>query len=387
MTTEPSGCFARWYFAATIGSLAVVLLMNGVVDPLQYYHRPWFDQAFVKNQRNQNAGLIKQYDFDSVVVGTSHCHNFVPSEVGRILGWRSLRVSMSGSTSCEQRIVLENAIASGKVGHVLWCLDDFSFLKQKDVVADPAFPFHLYRKSWDVPFQYLLSKHTISDSFRVLRKNGSRDLETYGTWLTDYAYGEKAVMKFWTDTKNQFRSVERGLTCDAEIVNANVQQNLIEIVKAHPEIDFRLFFPPHPIVCYVYDFRLGDDRFPARIAFKRRVVQELAEAPNCRIYDFQPEDRYLHDLDGYKDLTHFGPHLNTEILNAVVNDECRISVANLDAKLERLEEQVREFLSRQSMPEGKYFSQLKLAKIPAVVRYLEKSPAVAEKPREATLHR
>ena len=79
--------------------------LNFVVDPLQLF-RParLFAAMYSPDSRMQDAGLIRSQDFDTVFMGTSLAIHFRQSDIDRALGVRSLKLSMTGSNSSEQRL-------------------------------------------------------------------------------------------------------------------------------------------------------------------------------------------------------------------------------------------------------------------------------------------
>ncbi len=85
-----------------LGASAAIILMaatlNFVVDPLQLF-RPsrLFPAMYSADTRMQDAGLIQSQPFDTALMGTSLAIHFRQSDIDRILGGRSLKLSMTGS--------------------------------------------------------------------------------------------------------------------------------------------------------------------------------------------------------------------------------------------------------------------------------------------------
>src|SRR3984885_11251140 len=91
--------------------MAAAVALNFVVDPLQIF-RParLFAAMYSQDSRMQDAGLIRSQDFDTVFMGTSLAIHFRQSDIDRILGVHSLKLSLNGSTSTEQNFVLAAAL-------------------------------------------------------------------------------------------------------------------------------------------------------------------------------------------------------------------------------------------------------------------------------------
>ncbi|MWV61884.1 hypothetical protein DCO58_07180 [Helicobacter saguini] len=55
-------------------------------DPLQLFHKPFLrDETFLHDLRSQNRGIIENYDFNSVILGTSMLENTLPKDANEIL--------------------------------------------------------------------------------------------------------------------------------------------------------------------------------------------------------------------------------------------------------------------------------------------------------------
>lgn len=95
--------------------------------PITIYHRPsWYTPLLSEEERYQNPGLAKNYDYDNIIIGTSMTENFLPSQVDASLGGTTLKLSMEGSTVDEHYKIAKLALETGKVKQVLWGLDYFS---------------------------------------------------------------------------------------------------------------------------------------------------------------------------------------------------------------------------------------------------------------------
>jgi hypothetical protein len=86
------------FLGATAAIIAMAVGLNFMVDPLQLF-RParLFTAMYSPDTRMQNAGLVQSQQFDTVLMGTSLAIHFRQSDVDRILGGRSLKLSVTGS--------------------------------------------------------------------------------------------------------------------------------------------------------------------------------------------------------------------------------------------------------------------------------------------------
>src|SRR5260221_13952361 len=127
--------------------IVMAAALNFVVDPLQLF-RParLFAAMYSPDSRMQNAGLIRSQDFDTVFMGTSLAIHFRQSDIDRMLGVRSLKLAMTGSTSREQSFVLAAALERHP-RRVIWQIDDWIFRDAPDVDHLAYLPADLYRRN------------------------------------------------------------------------------------------------------------------------------------------------------------------------------------------------------------------------------------------------
>ena len=74
----------KWMQFFFIYSLILLIIIGGVVayiDPFFHYHKP--NSTFyytLDNARSQNDGILKHFDYDAVITGSSITENFKTSE-------------------------------------------------------------------------------------------------------------------------------------------------------------------------------------------------------------------------------------------------------------------------------------------------------------------
>ena len=60
-------------FSLLLSALLIMGTINVVIDPLFQYHKPWFGlEPVVTNERYQNAGIAKNFDFEKRIVPISY---------------------------------------------------------------------------------------------------------------------------------------------------------------------------------------------------------------------------------------------------------------------------------------------------------------------------
>ncbi|WP_300673607.1 hypothetical protein [Helicobacter sp. UBA3407] len=84
-----------------VGLFLVLILY--FYDPFLLYHKPYFrEETYSDDIRMQAKGIIKHYNFDSYILGTSMLANTSAKEAKEKLGGEWVNISMSGSTFRER---------------------------------------------------------------------------------------------------------------------------------------------------------------------------------------------------------------------------------------------------------------------------------------------
>ncbi len=98
----------KLFLSLVLASIILLLSALYIYDPLQIFHKPWGrETTFHKNMRHQAAGIINNYEFDSIILGTSMLENTSANEASEIFGGTFANISMSASDFYERKIILE----------------------------------------------------------------------------------------------------------------------------------------------------------------------------------------------------------------------------------------------------------------------------------------
>lgn len=327
--------FFLGFFGALTLALGLVGSFNYIVDPFHYYHGlTAINHVFFPGfQRYQNVGLARSFKYDTVVIGTSVTENFLPSEIDRSWGGRAIKLSISGSTSYEQYLILRQAIATGQVRRVIWGLDISAFYGPPQRVRDDQgrFPFFMYRRPELLNLEYPLSLSTVNLSLRVLRGWGETDLDQLDAWYKRATFGEAAVLKSWTGSCSpsaaKYRTGRFALPAAmVRQMRQAVRQNLLSQIRANPAIVFYLFLPPMARLIYL---PAADGVLTYALPLRRYLAETVAGEPNVRMFDFQTMDSLTEDLSRYKDTLHYDLATSEYLIKAMHDGEERVDRSQL----------------------------------------------------------
>lgn len=345
--TEPSyRSFLIGFFAALTLVLAAIGSFNYVVDPFHYYRGPTaINHVFFPGfQRYQNVGLARSFKYDTVVIGTSITENFLPSYIEHAWGGKVVKLSISGSTAYEQFLILQQAIATGQVRRVLWGLDVGAFYGGARRVRSEQspFPYYMYRRPAILNIEYPLSLSTLNLSLRVLRGWGETDLDDLDTWYKRAEFGTAAVLKGMSEAcaatapkylPGRFDPPRQIL----DMMRDTVRQNLVALVRAHPDIVFYLFLPPMADPIYL---PAGTGLLTVSLPLRAFLAETVGDAANVHLFDFQTMPALTDDLRRYKDPLHFDLATSKYLIDAMRDDRGRVDRRQLLAASNNLIDQV-----------------------------------------------
>jgi hypothetical protein len=348
--------------ASALIMLAAVAL-NFVVDPLQLF-RParFYHPMYSTDSRMQNAGLIRSQDFDTVFMGTSLAIHFKQSDIDRLLGVRSLKLAMTGSTSHEQSFVLAAALERHPK-RVIWQMDDWIFQDAADVDQDMYLPADLYRRDLKGIAGYLFSGAMARESLWMLARS-TKPLEKTVARLTsgilvkfpipsvdevnvlrpDYdvsaAYNARKAIAAFTNITAPARSAYLASGYNYAAMVRNFERDAISLIANHPDVQFEIYFPPYSILQWV----AMRDASPATLKiiydFTDYAAKRLAVFGNVSLCDFREAKEITYDLSNYADVIHHSPTVDLKVLSMLAEGKYLVDRASPTASLDRLKAQV-----------------------------------------------
>jgi hypothetical protein len=346
--------------AAVILSAAA---LNYVVDPLQLF-RPArsFAAMYSADTRMQDAGLIRSQEFDTVFMGTSLAIHYRQSDIDKALGVRSLKLSMTGSSSKEQSFVLAAALERHPK-RVIWQMDDWIFREAADVDAESYFSADLYRRNARGMAFYLFSGAMARESLWILARS-IPPLQPVTAKLTSdavfkfpiadvddinalppgfdvaAAYNAKRALSAFKRITDPVRSSYLADGYDYAAMVQAFERDAIGLIENHPDVKFEIYFPPYSILQFV----AMRDAAPATLKvvydFTAYAIPRLTRFSNVRLHDFRSLKAITHELDNYGDVIHHSPAIDLKILSALAERKYIVDPAAPLASLEQLKAQV-----------------------------------------------
>ena len=303
----------RWLRSFVLIVLALVLLLSAlmyVVDP--FFRFRVKDNSYMLNPRYVNAGLIRNYDYDTLIIGSSMTQNFNMELFRQELGAKPLHVSMGGITPLETAELLSFADEIGRAERYYVGIDLHCFNTEPTLSNNPSYLFDgsplstaRYLMSYEAWFRFLpvdlaflaLNAADVSLPPKFAR---SCDIDMLANWADDFSYGEDVVLSNYLSDDYAVSEVDTvGL---AERLQNNFELVFDSIAGFEEDVVF--FFPPYSMLYWHNSAEYMDIFLDAKAYFIAR-----AEELGCTVYDFQPLPQCM-DLSYYRDSSHYSAELN-----------------------------------------------------------------------------
>lgn len=322
----------RWVLGVLIALLLVLSLAAGlvyVVDPFQHYRAMTLMTPVVdsKLQAYYNVGMARNYDYDTLLVGSSVTENTSTKLVEELFGGTAINLPFSGGTLPAFARMLDAAFETRQLSRVFICLDNFAVAGEPEE-TNMDIPNYLYDHNPLTDVYYLLSWDSITKVVELIQYN--RQADTPDQLDLDKLY-------YWGDqtTFNARRTLLSFGTYNGEFMDPfptegkvwqmteNINRYLRPYIEAHPETEFYLYFPPYSSLQW-YSERVNG-MLDRQLFYRSFYTEQLLAFQNVKLFDFQANVEWVEDLEQYKDMAHYAPWINDAMIEAMAADDFLIT--------------------------------------------------------------
>lgn len=340
---------SKWYLIEFFVIIFVVLGIVGKyvvkVDPFFHYHKPDTERYYyaLNNERSQNDGISKRFDYNMLITGTSMIQNFKTTEANEI--WaeecaNAIKVPYAGASYKEINDNLVRALENNtNLRIIIRGLDISRFLDSKDEMRFELdyYPTYLYDDIIWNDVEYLFNRDVIFDRVYSMRtetvETGIMSFDEYSNWMSGYTFGAETVMELNGGASDITIGEPMHLTeQEKEQVLENIDQNVTSLAMRYPDVDFYYFFTPYSIAYWGEQVQNGS--IYRQIEAERLVIEEILKCDNIKLYSFNNRTDITTDLNNYKDSAHYGEWINSLMLRWMHEGECLLTEENYEAYLE-----------------------------------------------------
>ena len=284
--------YTKWWKIVTICVFSIIsaaALLVYIVDPHYRYRLPKFYDTVYYEIYYTAPRLIKDSDFDLFMLGSSMCRNFYLDDIDRTFHCKSLKFAAAGATTFDLKKFIDLALeAQGKkLNRIVYSLDIYALNKTEPHYKNAGF---MYRTDHKEDYKYLFDRQSYSSMLyilkRKLRPSGKRGIQTDRNKMfstenakTRYCHEEVVISAKHYATHGH---AQRPYIPQSE---KTLKTELLDLIDAHPEIEFTVYLPPYHIYSFCISEYLGEA--DELIKQRTRVLKELLKRKNVRLFDFQ----------------------------------------------------------------------------------------------------
>lgn len=340
--------FIAWFIIISIVFGLAVCSLVYVMDPLYLYHKLNKDNFYGATERYQMPGLIKNMEYDTLLVGTSMGRNFVEEEVNKWFNSKSFNGSLPASTAREQRMVADLSVRNHRLKNMIWELNYYSFSNEPDWVEEGSSPFPTYMYDDNVfnDIKYLLNPYSRKMAFITWTANQNK-LTYHRDPYKLYKFGDEIEKYTIENSRERLENAAKRPINDAEtakIMMESFESNVVSFVEDNPEINFKFFFAPYSIVIPVEFNKMDPMYTQERIKFKKYVYERLSQFENVDFYDFQDNKEVVYNVANYmSDGIHYYRYVNDWIIKELTTTKAVEDEKQYNKRLDQYEEMINNF--------------------------------------------
>lgn len=318
-----------WSICLLVLALVTLGLLGGItafIDPYFHYHAPLeYLQYPLNNQRYQNDGIAANFDYDTIITGSSITTNFLASECDELFDANSVKVSFDNASFTETSRVIRRGFEAGKpIKLVISSMDDTWLFDERGHLNYDC-PDYLYDRSPLNDTPYLLNKEIFCQAVLGVLDHTSQGMATtsfdeYSFWgnLPYVSFGRAEVMG------HAMREPQRNSPLP---FTRELRQRLIEnfaadaarLAQEHPDTRFVYFAPPYSIVHWNDLEKCG--QLKRTFEAYELATQLLLEVKNIEIFALCADFDTTTNPDLYMDARHYAPEINSRILRQIRSGE------------------------------------------------------------------
>lgn len=327
-------------------------LISYIVDPFfQFRAKP--GTRYFLNPRFITGGLAKNYDYNTVVLGSSMTQNF-NLNILRNIDAESKPVKLStGGMNCLEMEYIYSFIKKEQVKTFIINIDIPPFNATFEEVRYPQCLYengimnklkYLYGYETFVRFTpidigltiYLEDKKNITPEYDM-----KTNIDNVGNTSLNVHYGADYVKQLylsgWTVSEQTLKDMQPRMQNRLDSMLARMSPD------KYPDAEYIFVMPPYSALYWYYTKQQGYyDEF---INFTRYISKSISKYNNVRIAFFFDIDE-ITDLNYYADITHFNPAISDKILKNINNPVYTLDSLNIDYRLQKVDSLVNVFVEQ-----------------------------------------
>lgn len=333
MSQKKAKKYLIWLLVLFLGPLFLVAVLVAVIDPFFQYHKPIPGVNYIiDNQYSQNAGIAKNFDYDSIILGSSMTTNFDTNLFYETMGLQTIKLCYNGAFPKDIDRIMELVTDShNQVKEVFLGIDIYTYKTTPGLVAYEVPPY-LYDDNLFNDVSYLLNKDVILEYILKPHENTPVN-EMYWFW-EDVTFSRESVLASYAAPSETVAALPENYY--EENITENLAAYILPYIEEMPDTTFTVFFPPYSIL--YWNSRSIDGSLEAEIQGEKQIIETLLQYPNVRVFYFQNDYEFITDLDHYSDYTHFTQEMNNYMTECFADGTNSLTLSDYESTLDAMKD-------------------------------------------------
>ncbi|WP_104747592.1 hypothetical protein [Helicobacter cetorum] len=341
-------------FLFMLSAVVGVGIFNYIIDPFEYFRKAKYPIDYTsQDDYLLFNGLIKHYDFENVIAGSSVSMNFSLKDTEKTLNMpKVIKLGMVSSVPIETIPTLSFALQHKPIKNILmdltlllngekYRLPYFMLQKYYPPINSLLYLFNIsvFKKSLYYTFRFIPSiakilKPTPFDLMFNIYNNS--EIETYDSSHLYHSY------KTLTDKVEKFlkdKTLKDPHFTNSKEFDEKWTFQLVSFVKEHPNIHFIFWINPSNILYYK---AFPQSSIKDILEFDMFVTRKIVAYPNVEIHDLRtmPLASSIHQ---YMDTGHFDLKGAHEVLEAIKSKKYLLNKNNIDLFNQKLIKMIEDY--------------------------------------------
>ena len=312
------------------------------IDPFFHYHKPNLSDYYyvLDNQRSQNDGICRHFDYNAIITGTSMTENFRTTEADELFGCNFIKVAYAGGSYKEINDNIEKALRAKNIRIVIRGLDYNKLLSNvDDMITDPGvYPTYLYDNNVLNDIEYIFNRDVVFGRVyqMTVDKNqegflpGITSFDEYSRWQNNYTFGINTVCPNGVELNKTSDDMHLSEEEKSMIVE-NIRENVTRVPDEFPDTQFFYFYTPYSAAWWCEQYNAGE--MYKWLEAERTATEMIISHDNIHLFSFNNLFGLTKDLNNYKDSRHYAAWINSLILKWMHDGTYQITKDNYEEYL------------------------------------------------------
>ena len=336
----------KWIFSVFALVIVFIITLSSVVyivDPFFQFRAK--DNTYFISVQFCGSGLIKNYDYDTLILGSSMTQNFDMEIFREMHGGKPLLIGIGGLNLKEKTELLNIAYQADRADTYYVCVDLYQYTNDDESHN----PQYLLKEDFLSRCRYFLNYeawfHFIPIDLGMMAADklgvhlpesiqAARRVDNIDNWESYFTFGEEEVLNNYYYDAYGVSDVDTN-----DLYNQMTQRIDTYFDSLQPDKgEHILFFPPYSML---YWASRSEEFLSIMLDAKKYYIEKAFES-GIKVFDFQTAE-FTADLNYYKDLTHYSGEINDWMTEQFALDEYVLTKDNYMIYLDELQKKASDF--------------------------------------------